>query len=87
MCQSLSSFFRLENRNWECDLWGYCHTEMSKEGSLTGLFSVEEYQYKPFCGFKSVLFAGDKTKVPFCQTCQRPTDKDLIIISTTDYRL
>lgn len=48
-------FLEKGNRNYWCDLWGCCRAEMSKAGSLTGLFSVVEYQYGPFCGFKCFL--------------------------------
>lgn len=55
MCQSPSSFFRQEIEIGGCDLWGDCRSEMSKEGSLRGLFCVKEYQYALLCGFESFI--------------------------------
>lgn len=60
-------FFRKKkkrNRNYWCDLWGCCRTEMSKAGGLTGLFSTVENQHASFIGFKCFLVGVIRCKFP-----------------------
>ncbi len=57
-------FLEKGNRNYWCDLWGCCRTEMSKAGSLTGRLSAVKYQYGSFCGFKCFLVGVIRCKFP-----------------------
>lgn len=77
MCQSPSSFFRQEIEIGGVICGVIVAVKCQRKGSLRGLFCVKEYQYAPLELYRA---SHDKSKVPFCQSCHRQTDKDLIII-------
>lgn len=77
-CQSLSSILEKGSTNYWCDLRSCCRTEMSKPGSLTGLFSMLSIQ-PPFLCFKYFLVGVIRRKLLLFKAVKvRVTD--LIII-------